>query len=103
PERRDLAAALKRILDQGWGIDGASDHGTHEAIYMHDPDVEKYLPGLEKYTDERTISRSKHVAMKGRTLARSWCPALWGLQGGICWVPVTGPKLSSETYRHIVK
>jgi catechol 2,3-dioxygenase len=38
PERRDLAAALKRLLDAGWGIDGASDHGTHEAIYMHDPD-----------------------------------------------------------------
>jgi catechol 2,3-dioxygenase len=38
PERRDLAAALKRLLDHGWGIDGASDHGTHEAIYLHDPD-----------------------------------------------------------------
>jgi catechol 2,3-dioxygenase len=38
PERRDLAAALKRLLDGGWGIDGASDHGTHEAIYLHDPD-----------------------------------------------------------------
>jgi catechol 2,3-dioxygenase len=38
PERRDLAAALKWLLDSGWGIDGASDHGTHEAIYLHDPD-----------------------------------------------------------------
>ncbi|HEU0113357.1 MAG TPA: VOC family protein, partial [Thermomicrobiales bacterium] len=38
PARRDLAAALKRLLDGGWGIDGASDHGTHEAIYLHDPD-----------------------------------------------------------------
>jgi catechol 2,3-dioxygenase len=38
PTRRDLAAALKRLLDHGWGIDGASDHGTHEAIYLHDPD-----------------------------------------------------------------
>jgi catechol 2,3-dioxygenase len=38
PERRDLAAALKRLLDHGYGIDGASDHGTHEAIYLHDPD-----------------------------------------------------------------
>ena len=38
PTRRDLAAALKRLLDGGWGIDGASDHGTHEAIYLHDPD-----------------------------------------------------------------
>lgn len=38
PTRRDLAVALKRLLDSGWGIDGASDHGTHEAIYLHDPD-----------------------------------------------------------------
>lgn len=38
PTRRDLAAALARLLDGGWQIDGASDHGTHEAIYLHDPD-----------------------------------------------------------------
>ena len=38
PERRDLATALVRLLDSGWRIDGASDHGTHEAIYLHDPD-----------------------------------------------------------------
>ena len=38
PTRRDLAVALKRLLDHGWSIDGASDHGTHEAIYLHDPD-----------------------------------------------------------------
>jgi len=38
PARRDLAAALVRLLDNGWGIDGASDHGTHEALYLHDPD-----------------------------------------------------------------
>lgn len=38
PTRRDLAVALVRLLEGGWGIDGASDHGTHEAIYLHDPD-----------------------------------------------------------------
>jgi catechol 2,3-dioxygenase len=38
PTRRDLAVALKRLLDNGWSIDGASDHGTHEALYLHDPD-----------------------------------------------------------------
>ena len=38
PTRKDLAAALVRLLDGSWGIDGASDHGTHEAIYLHDPD-----------------------------------------------------------------
>ena len=38
PTRKDLAMALKRLLEGGWSIDGASDHGTHEAIYLHDPD-----------------------------------------------------------------
>jgi catechol 2,3-dioxygenase len=38
PTRRDLAAALQRFLDHRWPIDGASDHGTHEAIYLRDPD-----------------------------------------------------------------
>jgi catechol 2,3-dioxygenase len=38
PTRRDLAAAVVRLFDHGWGIDGASDHTSHEAIYLHDPD-----------------------------------------------------------------
>jgi catechol 2,3-dioxygenase len=38
PTRKDLAVAFKRLLDNGWNIDGASDHGTHEALYLHDPD-----------------------------------------------------------------
>jgi catechol 2,3-dioxygenase len=38
PTRKDLATALKRLLDGGWSIGGASDHGTHEAIYLNDPD-----------------------------------------------------------------
>ena len=38
PTRADLAGALRRLLEGGWSIDGASDHGTHEAIYLHDPD-----------------------------------------------------------------
>src|SRR5450631_2036302 len=38
PTRRDLAAAIKRLYDYGWSIDGAQDHTTHEAMYLHDPD-----------------------------------------------------------------
>lgn len=38
PERRDLAVALRRLLELGWPIGGASDHGTHEAIYLADAD-----------------------------------------------------------------
>ncbi|HUS17047.1 MAG TPA: VOC family protein [Chloroflexia bacterium] len=38
PTRRDLAAAFRRLLDAGWTIDGCSDHTSHEALYLHDPD-----------------------------------------------------------------
>ncbi|MFN8471745.1 MAG: VOC family protein [Anaerolineae bacterium] len=52
PTRRDLAAALKRLLDGGWGIDGASDHGTHEAIYLHDPDYNGIEFAWDRPADE---------------------------------------------------
>ncbi len=38
PTRKDLAVAFKRLLDNGWQIDGYNDHGTHIALYLHDPD-----------------------------------------------------------------
>lgn len=52
PTRRDLAAALVRLLDSGWGIDGASDHGTHEAIYLHDPDLNGIELAWDRPADE---------------------------------------------------
>ena len=47
PNRRALALAVKRMLESGHSIDGASDHGVSEAIYMHDPDGN----GIELYRD----------------------------------------------------
>lgn len=47
PTRQELARALQRLLDHGVGIDGASDHGVSEAIYLHDPDGN----GIEIYRD----------------------------------------------------
>ena len=52
PTRRDLAAALTRLLDGGWGIDGASDHGTHEAIYLHDADFNGIELAWDRPSDE---------------------------------------------------
>ena len=52
PTRRDLAVALKRLLDGGWSIDGASDHGTHEAIYLHDPDYNGIELAWDRAPDE---------------------------------------------------
>jgi catechol 2,3-dioxygenase len=47
PNRKELATALKRLVDHGVPIDGASDHGVSEAIYLHDPDNN----GIEIYRD----------------------------------------------------
>ncbi|HLM77039.1 MAG TPA: VOC family protein [Rubrobacteraceae bacterium] len=47
PERRELAKALKALLDAEYLIDGASDHGVSEAIYLRDPDQN----GVELYWD----------------------------------------------------
>jgi catechol 2,3-dioxygenase len=47
PGRRELAVAVRRVLDAGIALDGASDHGVSEAIYLRDPDEN----GLELYCD----------------------------------------------------
>ncbi|MEI9943276.1 MAG: VOC family protein [Chitinophagaceae bacterium] len=47
PERKDLAIALKRLVEARYPIAGASDHGVSEAIYLDDPDGN----GVELYWD----------------------------------------------------
>src|SRR4051794_38157561 len=38
PSREELARATVRLMVHQTAIQGASDHGTHEAIYLPDPD-----------------------------------------------------------------
>ena len=47
PTRRALAVALRRVLEAGVVLDGASDHGVSEALYLRDPDDN----GVELYWD----------------------------------------------------
>ena len=47
PDRKTLADALRRVLDAGIPVSGASDHGVSEAIYLRDPDDN----GVELYRD----------------------------------------------------
>jgi len=47
PDRRTLADALRRLETAGIPLDGASDHGVSEALYLHDPDGN----GVELYWD----------------------------------------------------
>ena len=47
PTRRALAVALSRLIAAGITLDGASDHGVSEALYVRDPDEN----GVELYWD----------------------------------------------------
>jgi catechol 2,3-dioxygenase len=47
PTRAALAAALRRVLEAGVRLPGASDHGVSEALYLRDPDGN----GIELYRD----------------------------------------------------
>ena len=47
PDRAALSTALKRVLAAGVPLEGASDHGVSEAIYLRDPDGN----GVELYRD----------------------------------------------------
>ena len=47
PTRKALADALHRLIAAGISLDGASDHGVSEALYLRDPDDN----GVELYWD----------------------------------------------------
>lgn len=47
PTRGALADAVRRVAEAGIRLDGASDHGVSEAVYLRDPDQN----GIELYCD----------------------------------------------------
>ena len=51
PTRATLADALRRLLKSGISLDGASDHGVSEALYIRDPDQN----GIELYWDRPSM------------------------------------------------
>jgi len=63
PSRAALADTLKRVAHAGWPLEGASDHGVSEAVYLSDPDG----LGIEIYADRpreqwaRTPAGSVHM------------------------------------------
>lgn len=56
--RKELAKAIKRLMDNQWTIDGAADHGVSEAIYLRDPDNN----GIEIYCDRERSDWPKNEA-----------------------------------------
>lgn len=56
PTRAALADALHRVLEAGIPLDGASDHGVSEALYLRDPDEN----GVELYWDRPEAEWPRH-------------------------------------------
>ena len=56
PDRAALAAAVRRVVESGVPLEGASDHGVSEAVYLRDPDGN----GIELYRD-----RPEHEGPRG--------------------------------------
>ncbi|MEP7167266.1 MAG: VOC family protein [Candidatus Woesebacteria bacterium] len=62
PTRAALGDALHRLVNAKWPMEGVNDHGTHEALYLRDPDDN----GLELYWDrpqkEWPVDSESHMA-----------------------------------------
>ena len=67
PTRAELGDALRRLVDAGVPLDGASEHGVSEALYLRDPDGN----GVELYWDrpqEEWPRKNGELAMVTRPL-----------------------------------
>lgn len=68
PTRATLADAYRRVVKAGIAVDGASDHGVSEAIYLRDPDNN----GVELYWDKPRevwpVNAEGHLKMYSKRL-----------------------------------
>jgi catechol 2,3-dioxygenase len=58
PTRVALADAFRRLMDAGISLDGASNHGVSEALYLRDPDQN----GVELYWDRPSADWPRDAA-----------------------------------------
>jgi catechol 2,3-dioxygenase len=73
PDRAALADAVRRVVAAGIPLDGASDHGVSEAIYLRDPDEN----GVELYCDRPRDAWPRHP--DGQLQMGTWPLDLAGL------------------------
>ncbi len=61
PTRASLADALRRLRAVDWPIRQASDHGTHEAIYITDPDGNDVELAWDRPVDQWPLDEQGHM------------------------------------------
>src|SRR5437773_12556007 len=68
PTRAGLGDALRRLRDAGHAIDGFNDHGTHEAIYLRDPEENGLELCWDRPEKEWDRAANGHYALGNRRL-----------------------------------
>jgi len=66
PTRAALGDALRRLVAAGWPLDGANDHGTHEALYLRDPEQNGLELCWDRPPGEWPRDADGHMAMGNR-------------------------------------
>lgn len=66
PTRRELARVLKRLLDAQYPLQGMSDHGVSEAIYVADPDGNGVELTVDRPPETWPQTADGSLAMGGR-------------------------------------
>src|SRR5213594_5186909 len=68
PTRAALGDAFRRLVAAGWPLDGYNDHGTHEALYLRDPDENGLELAWDRPESEWPRDAEGHLAFANRRL-----------------------------------
>jgi catechol 2,3-dioxygenase len=68
PTRAALGDALRRLVAADWPLDGVNDHGTHEALYLRDPDENGLELAWDRPEDQWPRDAEGHLTFSGRRL-----------------------------------
>src|SRR5258705_1629503 len=68
PTRAALGDALRRLAEAGWPLDGVNDHGTHEAIYLRDPEENGVELCWDRPREQWPTDEDGHLTLAGARL-----------------------------------
>jgi catechol 2,3-dioxygenase len=68
PTRAALGDAFRRLRAADWPLDGFNDHGTHEALYLRDPDGNGLEFCWDRPEDQWPIDGDGHLEFSNRRL-----------------------------------
>ncbi|HUY74455.1 MAG TPA: VOC family protein [Candidatus Dormibacteraeota bacterium] len=68
PTRAALGDALRRLVAADWPLDGVNDHGTHEALYLSDPDGNGLELAWDRPESQWPKDADGHLTFSGRRL-----------------------------------